>query len=132
MWKHKRKIFILIGLFFILVISIIAIVRQVDDFSSEYNYAAAKIDISRGDIKIVNIGIPKISSKDKEIEMVATRYGFKNIYIEKYSKKQTEKGINNYNQLMEAYLKIKNGYNWKTSYKKEVDSLYKVVSIKND
>jgi hypothetical protein len=127
-----RKRLLIIGLIFILIISIISILWHVYDLSSDYNYATAKIDIKNGNVKIINIGIPKISSKDKEIEMISTRYGFKNIYIEKYTPQQTEKGINNYNELIETYLTLRNGSNWKTSYKSEVDSLYKVAANQNN
>ena len=57
--------------------------------------------------------------------MVAARYGFTNVYIEKYTPQQTEKGINDYNDLIETYLTLRNGSNWKASYKTEVDSIYK-------
>jgi hypothetical protein len=121
-----RKL-LLIGMVVLSIIWIIIMVWSSDDLSSDYNYVSAKLDIKKGDIKIINIGIPKITSKDKEIESVAARYGFKNIYIEKYSEKQSQKGIKNYNKVMEAYLKVRNGINWKTNYKREVDSLYKVA-----
>jgi len=127
-----RKKLLIIGLIIILIISIISILWHVDDFSSDYNYATAKIDITNGNVRIINIGIPKTSSKDKEIEMVSTRYGFKNIYIEKYTPQQTEKGINNYNELIETYLTLRNGSNWKINYNREVDSLYKVAANQNN
>lgn len=127
-----RKRLIIIGLLLIFIISLVSILWRVYDLSSEYNYATAKIDIKNGDIKIINIGTPKISSKDKEIEMTAKRYGFKNIYIEKYTQQQTKKGIDNYNELIETYLAFRNGPGWKTSYKREVDSLYKVAAIQNN
>lgn len=117
---------------FILLISIIAILWRVYDLSSDYNYAVAKIDIKNGNVKIITIGIPKKTSKDKEIEMIATRYGFTNIYIEKYTPQQTQRGIDNYNELAEAYLTLRNGSNWKSSYKREVDSLYKVAANQNN
>ena len=66
--------------------------------------------------------------KDKEIEMVAARYGIKNIYIEKYTLQQTQEGIDNYNELTDAYLTLRNGPNWKSSYKREVDSLYEAAA----
>lgn len=122
-----RKKILIISLIFILLISFISILWRANDLSSDYNYGTAKIDITNGNVKVINIGVPKISSKDKEIEMVATRYGFKNIYIEKYTAQQTESGIRNYNELIATYLKLRNGPNWKTSYEREVDSLYKVA-----
>lgn len=126
------KKLLIIGMIFILLISIIAILWRVYDLSSDYNYAVAKIDIKNGNVKIITIGIPKKTSKDKEIEMIATRYGFTNIYIEKYTPQQTQRGIDNYNELAEAYLTLRNGSNWKSSYKREVDSLYKVAANQNN
>ncbi len=120
-----RKRLLIGGVIILLLSSIIFIVWHIYDLSSDYNYATAKLDIKNRNVKIINIGSPKISSKDKEIEMAAARYGFENIYIEKYTPQQTENGINNYNELIETYLTIRNGSNWKTSYKREVDSIYK-------
>ena len=119
---------ILIAVFIlILLIAAINMLWQTYEFSSDYNYATAKLDIKNGNARIIHAGAHKISSKDKEIEMVAARYGFTNIYIEKFTKTQTEKGVNNYNELIEAYLILRNGPDWKTRYEKEVDSLYKVA-----
>jgi LAS superfamily LD-carboxypeptidase LdcB len=119
---------ILIAVFIlILIIAAISMLWQTNEFSSTYNYATAKLDIKDGNARIIHLGLPKISSKDNEIEMVAARYGFKNIYIEKFTKNQTENGVKNYNELIETYLKFRNGPDWKTRYEKEVDSLYKVA-----
>lgn len=122
----RKKILIAVFLL-ILIIAAISMLWQTYEFSSTYNYATAKLDIKNGNARIIHLGVPKISSKDKEIEMVAARYGFTNIYIVEYTKKQTEKGVKNYNELIETYLKFRNGADWKSSYKKEVDSLYKVA-----
>lgn len=111
----------------ILIIAAISMLWQTYEFSSDYNYATAKLDIKNGNARIIHTGVRKISSKDKEVDMVAARYGFTNIYIEKFTKTQTEKGVKNYNELIEAYLILRNGPDWKTRYKKEVDSLYKVA-----
>jgi hypothetical protein len=64
--------------------------------------------------------------------MVAARYGFKNIYIEKYTLRQTEKGINDYNELIATYLILRNGAYWKASYEREIDSLYKLSASQNN
>jgi len=120
----RKKILIAVFLL-ILIIAAISMLWQTYEFSSTYNYATAKLDIKNGNARIIHLGVPKISSKDKEIEMVAARYGFTNIYIEKFTKNQTEKGIKNYNELIETYLKFRNGADWETGYKREVDSLYK-------
>lgn len=110
-----------------LIIATAFVLWQSFDLSSDYNYATAKLDIKNGDVKMIHIGAQKISPKDKEIEMVAARYGFRNIYIEKFTKTQTEKGIKNYNELIDTYLTLRNGVNWKASYEREIDSLYKTA-----
>ena len=111
-----------------MLISVVYVVWQVYDLSADYNYGTAKLDIKNGNVKLINIGSHKISSKDKEIELVAARYGFKNIYIENFTPQQTEKGINDYNKLIETYLEFRNGVDWKTNYKREVDSLNKAAA----
>ena len=78
---NMRKRLLMVGIVFVLIISLVYVVWQAYDFSSDYNYATAKLDIKNGNIRIINVGIPKISSIDKEIEKVSIRYGFKNIYI---------------------------------------------------
>ncbi len=120
---------LLTGITIVLMItSIVYIVWHAYDLSSDYNYATAKLDIKNGTLKIINVGPHKISLKDKEIEKAAARFGFVNIYIEKYSPRQTEKGINDYNELIETYLNLRNGPNWKVKYEREIDSLLKVPS----
>ena len=111
---------------FILIISIAYIVWQAYDLSADYNYATAKLDIKNGTVKVIHIGSHKVSSKEKEIEWAAARYGFKNTYIEKFTPQQTEKGIRNYNDLVADYLILRNGADWKINYQWEVDSLYKI------
>jgi hypothetical protein len=127
-----RKRLLIAGIIVVLLLSTIYIAWQKFDLSADYNYATAKLDIKNGDLKIIHVGIPKITSKDKEIELVAARYGFKNVYIEKYTPEQTEKGIRHYNTLVENYLVLRNGINWKKNYQREVDSLYKLAEpLKN-
>lgn len=129
---NMRKRLLMVGIVSVLIISLVYVVWQAYDFSSDYNYATAKLDIKNGNIRIINVGIPKISSIDKEIEKVSTRYGFKNIYIKKFTPQQTEKGIKDYNDLINKYLSYRNGLNWKIKYQKEVDSLYKLARpVKN-
>jgi hypothetical protein len=124
-----RKRIIVTGVVVALLISTVYIVWQVYDLSADYNVATAKLDIKNGNAKIIHIGVPKITSKDKEIELLAASYGFKNVYIEKFTPQQTEKGINGYNKLVENYLRLRNGFNWKNKYQTEVDSLYKIAEI---
>lgn len=122
-----RKKIVIVVVILILLIAAISILWQAYDLSSDYNYATAKLDIKNGDVKMIHVGVQKTSSKDKEIEMVAARYGFRNIYIEKFTPKQTEEGIKDYNKLIDAYLSLRNGFDWKEKYKRETDSLYKIA-----
>lgn len=115
------------GLITLLLTSVGYIVWQAYDLSSDYNYGTAKLDIKNGKVKIIHVGLPEISSKDEEIKQVAARYGFENIYIEKFTPQQTEKGVKNYNEMIEAYLLLRNGAGWKENYEREVDSLYKIA-----
>jgi hypothetical protein len=123
-----RKRLLIIGAIVLLLSTIVYIVWQMYDLSSDYNYAAAKLDIKNGDIKIIHVGARKITSKDKEIDSVAAHYGFKNVYIEKYTPDQTEKGVKHYNSLIENYLILRNGFNWKKDYQRQVDFLYKIAN----
>ncbi|HAO47667.1 MAG TPA: hypothetical protein DCQ97_12120 [Chitinophagaceae bacterium] len=124
-----RKKLIIAGIISLVIISLLYIAWQSYDLSSDYNYATAKFDIKNGEVKIIHTGAPVISSKDKEIEQVAARYGFKNIYIEKFTPQQTEEGIKNYNELIRNYLIIRNGAGWEKNYQREIDSLYKAAGI---
>jgi hypothetical protein len=123
-----RKRLLIIGAIVLLLGTIVYIVWQMYDLSSDYNYATGKLDIKNGDIKTIHVGARKITSKDKEIDSVAAHYGFKNVYIEKYTPEQTEKGIKHYNSLIENYLILRNGFNWKKDYQRQVDSLYKIAN----
>lgn len=123
----RKKLFI-IGTIVILLGLVVYIAWQMYDLSSDYNYASAKIDIKNGELKIIHVGTRRNTSKDKEIDSVAARYGFKNVYIEKYTPQQTEKGIKHYTRLIESYLVFRNGVNWRKDYQRQVDSLYKIAN----
>lgn len=125
-----RKIITIIVSTLILVIAVIIIVRQNYKGSPDYNYITAKLDIRNGNIRIIKTGNHTPSSKDKEIDLIASKYGFKYVYIGYDTTKQKMKGINNYNEVVEAYLVIRNGNNWQAGYQKEVDSVYKAGSGK--
>lgn len=122
-----RKKLIIAGIIITLVVSAVYMLWQVYDLSADYNYASAKMDIASGHARLIHIGSPKVTSRDKEIELVAARYGFKNIYVEKFTKKLTEKGIRDYNDLVGRYLQLRNGTDWKARYQKEVDSLSRIA-----
>jgi len=127
-----RKVILIIGSILIVAIAVILIVRQNFKNSPDYNFITAKLDIKNGNVKIVHIGFQKTSSKDIEIANVASKYGFKNIYIGYDTAQQILSGINNYNNVIEAYLKVRNGNDWKKDYQLEIDSLYKEASMQKN
>jgi hypothetical protein len=94
---------------------------------SSYNYFAAKRDIKNGNIKFVTFGLPIVCSKDDEIKMVMNKYGFKVSNIGCIVTNQEINAIETYNKVVEQYLTQQNGKNWRTTYQKEVDSLYKIA-----
>ncbi|MBK8522337.1 MAG: hypothetical protein WAT20_05040 [Ferruginibacter sp.] len=123
-----RRVIIIICLILAAVIFALLVVRQNYKNSPDYNYIAAKLDIRNKNARIINIGLRKPSSKDNEIDSIEAEYGFKNIYIGYDTTKQIVSGINNYNQVTEAYLKLRNGSDWRENYQRKVDSLYKAAS----
>jgi len=127
-----RKLILIIGSILIMVILVIIIIWQNYKNSPEYNFISAKLDIKNGNARIINMGPRKITLKDKEIDEVSDKYGFKNIFIGYDTTKQNISGINNYNEVMEAYLKVRNGINWRKYYQLEFDSIYKEASIQNN
>ena len=46
-----------------------------------------------------------------------------NIYIEKVESNKVLTGISNYNNVIESYLNLRNGSNWKEKYEFELDSI---------
>ncbi|MEO6721906.1 MAG: hypothetical protein ABIN67_16175 [Ferruginibacter sp.] len=108
------------------------VIRQNYKNSPDYNYITAKLDIKNNNARIINIGLRKPSLKDNEIDMVAAKYGFKNIYIGNETKKQILTGIINYNSVIESYLELRNGSNWRKFYQLEVDSLYNAASLQKN
>lgn len=127
-----RKKLLITGFILVFIIVVFGILWRVFDLSTDYNYATAKLDIKDGDVKIIHVGAHQASPADKAIETVAARYGFKNIYVEKFTKDQTEKGIQNYNELIDTYLVLRNGPDWKAAYQKEVDSIYNAAAGKDN
>jgi len=114
-----------------MVLAIIVIMALLQNYkgSPDYNYITAKLDIKNGNIRIINKGYRIPSVKDSEIDLAAAKYGFKNIFIGYDTTAQKIKGINNYNELMETYLAFRNGDDWRVSYQREVDSLYKMAVL---
>lgn len=116
----------------ILLVAVIALLigRQRYKNSPDYNYLTAKLDVYNKDAKIINVGLRVASLKDSEIDLIEVKYGFRNVYIGYDTNSQIISGINNYNEVMEAYLKLRNGIGWKEHYQREVDSLHNVSTIK--
>ena len=123
----KRNVIILICSILIMILLVLVAVRAYYKNSPDYNYITAKQDIKNKKIRIINIGIRKPSSKDKEIDSIELEFGFKNTYIGYDTTRQIIAGINNYNEIMEAYLKMRNGLNWRQHYQRKVDSLSKMA-----
>lgn len=119
-----RKKILVIGLILTAIITILLIVvKETYNLSPEFNYISAKLDIRNGNCRIVNVGEHKISLKEKETEALASKYGFKNVYIDKVTSNEL-KGINNYSEVIEIYLTLRNGPNWKANYQNELDSIF--------
>lgn len=118
-----RKVILIISIILIVTIIILLVVRQNFKNSPDYNFITAKLDIKNGNVKIVHTGFHTASAKDKEIDSVAKIYGFRNVYIGYDSTEQIISGIKNYNSVIESYLNIRNGSNWKQDYQSAVDSL---------
>ncbi len=98
---------------------------------SNYNYFTAKRDIKNGNVKFISFGLPMLSSKDSEIKMVMTKYGFKERNVGCTVTEQEINAIETYNNVVEQYLTRRNGENWRATYKKEIDSLYKIAFRRN-
>lgn len=119
----RRKLFITgLILFLILVGGILLMVWQNYNQSKEYNFITAKLDIKDGNCRLVTIGSHKYSPKEKEMDSVSAKYGFKNVYLQTATPDET-KGIETYNETIEVFLAIRNGPGWRNRYQKEVDSL---------
>ena len=123
-----RKSVLIFSLILIAAITIMLVVRQNFKGSPDYNFITAKLDIKDGNQRIIHPGFRKPSSKDLEIDSLTSVYGFKNVYIGYDTTKQIMQGIHNYNDVIEAYLKLRNGSVWREKYQREVDSLYKVAT----
>lgn len=115
--KHKKTILIASG------ILLLGILLWNYGFISRYNFFTAKIDIMNNNPKMVTIGLPIFSNT--ELNVITKKYGFKNVNFGCMVNQCELKGIDSYNAEIEKYLEKKNGVNWRTKYKKEIDSLIK-------
>ncbi|MEO7308550.1 MAG: hypothetical protein ABIR78_05080, partial [Ferruginibacter sp.] len=122
---RKKIFFFVVGPILILICIVIIMLWQSYASSPEYNYVTAKLDIKNGNSRIVNVVDSIIPPKEGGIQAIASKYGFKNVYLKKISPGEMN-GINQYNETIEIYLNFRNGPNWKYNYQKEIDSLYRV------
>ena len=121
------KKIVTIGFTLAIAISTIIILWWYYGFFSNYNYFTAKRDIKYGNVQFITFGLLLPSSKDKEIDIVATKYGFKGSNIGCTVTTQEINAIEIYNNVVEQYLSIRNGKNWRINYQREIDSLYKIA-----
>ncbi len=117
----SKKI-LLIGLISAALITVIFLVRKTYNLSPEYNYITAKLDIKNGNCRIVRVGEHTIQSNSQVTKAIYSKYGFRNVYIEKAGSDEIN-GINNYNRVIETYLAFRNRTYWKADYQKEIDSI---------
>ena len=122
-----RKKILLASLIIICIASLVIFLWWNFGLFSSYNYFTAKRDIKNGNIKFVSFGLPLPCSKDREIKMVMNKYGFKDSNIGCIVTTQEINAIETYNNVVEKYLTQHNGKNWRITYQKEVDSLYKIA-----
>jgi len=122
----RNKIVILVSVF-ILIISASIILWRKYGISSEYNYFSAKSDIKNGKVRFISYGLPQITSKDAEIEMVRKKYGFTGSNMGCVASDEDFRTAEIYNNVVEEYLIKRNGKDWRIKFQKEVDSLYKIA-----
>ena len=125
-----RKRNFIIGFALILIISALLTLWWNYGFFSKYNYFSAKRDIKNGNIRLLSYGLPIISSKDKEMEMVRMKYGFKSCNLGCGCTNEDLRTTGIYNKVIEEYLTKRNGKNWQVNFKREIDSLHKIDSAK--
>ncbi len=119
----SKKTIVFIILILGLTITVILVVRHNYALSNDYNYISAKLDIKNGEVKIVHVGDSLSVEMIDDINRVAAKFGFKNVYLSSDAAKNEMKGIINYNELMETFLTIKNGEGWKINYQQQVDKI---------
>ena len=118
-----KKGILIIGTIILVFVIALLIIRQNFKNSPDYNYITAKIDIQKGNPKLISVGSRTFSPFDKKIDLLAKKYGFTNIYIEKVTSKNVMTGIENYNSVIESFLNLRNGSGWREKYKVEIDSI---------
>ncbi len=121
-----RKVIMIVGLFMIAILSLAIIFWRQYKKSPDYNYFTAKLDIKNGNARIIHVGYRALTLKDKKIDSIASKYGFKNEFIGNEITKEKMTGIKHYNETIETYLLLRNGPGWRVDYQNEIDSLYKM------
>ena len=76
-------------------------------------------DIMTNHVKFVHFGM---GGATKEVEAINRKYGFKDYNLGCLIYK--DKRIEEYQTIIDAYLKWRNGLNWKEKYYKELEVLY--------
>lgn len=124
-----RKVYYAIASILVLAFVVFFIINRNYKNSPEFNYITAKLDINRGKARIVHIG-----RKDSMpgIDAISKNYGFSNVYVEHNIPKQVVSGIKNYNEVVLAYLAIRNGKDWRKKYEWKIDSLHKNQAMLHD
>ena len=123
----RKKILIISSILVLLILSFFILWKR-DAFFSEYSYFTAKRDIKNGDIKLYSYGLPMVTSKDKEIDAIRAKYGFKSVNLGCIVSDETD----TYNEVMEEYLTKRNGKDWRINFRKEIDSIYKIAFNNNN
>ncbi len=121
----RKKIFFILGSILIVIFIAVIVLWQSYASSPQYNYVTAKLDIKNDNSRIVNVTDSINALIEKKIQVIASKYGFTNVYLQKISSGEM-KGIRQYNETIEMYLNFRNGPHWKYNYQKELDSLYRV------
>ncbi len=94
---------------------------------NQYNYLTAKSAIANSNPQKVLVGELIISPT--EMNKVSEKYGFKNIGFGCLVSGTEENGIDIYNAQIDKHLTKLNGLQWKSKYRKELDSLVQLSRI---
>ena len=96
-------------------------------FFSRYNYLTAKSDIAKNNPQIVYVGESMLSPSD--LNSVSKKYGFEIVGFGRTLSAVEQNGIEIYNSQMKKYLDEINETDWKSEFKKRIDSLMKLTNI---
>ena len=96
-------------------------------FFNRFNYLTAKSDIENNTLHKILIGELLISPT--EMNKVSQKYGFTNVGFGCMVSGTELNGIEIYNAEIDKHLTKKNGIDWKSKYRKEIDSLTELKQI---